>query len=143
MEDNIRIGQYKPDVTGQQPLREMKKLSIIWSEPPPDDYIHVFIGLPIKLSPIVQQTGDALTLDLWPAITLYTTSQGTFERPETVVKNKIFELRGTEPDFLSDFRAKLAQCRWIESSYEVCFFNPHTIQLLKFVTGPSGSPPQE
>jgi hypothetical protein len=127
--DKIRIGEYKPDVTGQQPLWEMKKLSVIWSEPPPDDYLHVFVGLPNKLSPIVQQTGDASTLDLWPAITLYTTSQGMFERLETIGKNKISELHDTEPDFLLDFRAKLVQCRWIESGTEVCFFNPHTIVI--------------
>ncbi|KAI0297393.1 hypothetical protein BC826DRAFT_165340 [Russula brevipes] len=59
--DKIRMGEYKPDVTGEQQLWNMAKLSTIWSEPPPDDHIHVFVDLPIKLSPIIQQTGDAST----------------------------------------------------------------------------------
>ncbi len=140
MKDKIRSGQYKPSVTSQQPLRDINKLSVIWSEPPPDDYLHVFVDLPIKLSPIIC---DASTRDLWPVVTLRTTSQGNFERLETVGKNKISELHDTEPDFLFDFRTKLVQCRWIESGTEVCFFNPHTVQLLKIVTGPCSSPPHE
>jgi hypothetical protein len=105
--DKICIGQYKPDVTDQQPLWEVEKLFIIWPEPPPDEYLHVFVDLPIKLTPIVQQTGNTSTRDLWPGVTSHTTSQGNFERLETVGKNKISELHDAEPDFLFDFRTKL------------------------------------
>jgi len=140
VKDEIYDGQYKPDVTSQQPLRDPRKLSIIWPEQPPDGYFQVFVGLPIKLSPIVQQTSTASTRDLWPAVTLHTYLQGDFERLDTVEKNNIFKLYDAEPDFLIDFRDKLAQRRWIESGTEVRFFNSHTIQLLKIVTGPCGSP---
>jgi hypothetical protein len=102
VDDKIYTGQYKPNVTCQQSLWNVKKLFTIWFKPPPNDYLHIFNDLPIKLSPIVQQASNASTCDLWPMITLHMTLQGNFERLETIGKNKISELHGAELDFRAE-----------------------------------------
>jgi hypothetical protein len=100
----------------------MDSISAIWPERPPNNRLQVFISVPIDLSPVLVQTSDASTRDLWPAVTLNTISLQVFERLGTVGKNKMFRLPGSEPDFLINFRAKVAQRRWIESGTEVSFF---------------------
>jgi hypothetical protein len=70
------------------------------------------------------------TRDLWPAVTINATAQGDFGGLAALERNRIFELRGTEPDFLMEFRTKLGQRRWIESDTVCFFFKSHTtIQL--------------
>ena len=49
------------------------------------------------------------------------TAQGDFGGLAARERNRIFELRGIEPDFLKEFRTKLGKLRWIESD-TVCFF---------------------
>ena len=115
-------GQYQPLPLPAEPLHPMRLISAIWPERPPNNRLQVFISVPIDLSPLLVQTSDASTRDLWPAATLNTISLQVFERLGTVGKNKMFRLRGSEPDFLINFRAKLAQRRWIESGTEVSFF---------------------
>jgi hypothetical protein len=63
----------------------------------------------------------AETRDLWPAITINAPAQGDFGWLANVERNAIFELSGTEPDFLMEFKTKLRQRRWIDSE-TVCFF---------------------
>ena len=63
----------------------------------------------------------AETRDLWPAITINASAQGDFGWLANVERNAIFELSGTEPDFLMEFKTKLRQRRWIDSE-TVCFF---------------------
>jgi hypothetical protein len=70
------------------------------------------------------------TRDLWPAVTLNATAQGDFGGLAALERNRIFELRGTEPDFLMEFRTKLQQRRWIESD-TVCFFKSHTTLVIE------------
>ena len=115
-------GQYQPLPLPAEPLHPMRLISAIWPERPPNNRLQVFISVPIDLSPLLVQTSDASTRDLWPAVTLNTTSLQVFERPDTVVENKMFRLRGSEPDFLINFRAKLARRRRNESGTEVSFF---------------------
>jgi hypothetical protein len=119
--ERIDAGQYQPLPLPDKPLHARDTISVIWPGPP-NDRLQVFIGLPIGLSPNVVQSSDASTRNLWPAVTLKTISQGRFERQDTVEKNNIVELHGSEPDFLINFRTKLAQCRWIEPGSEVSFF---------------------
>ena len=45
-------------------------------------------------------------------------------------RNKIFKLRGTEPDFLKEVRTKLGKLCWIESD-TVCFFQSHTTLVVE------------
>jgi hypothetical protein len=100
----------------------MDRISAIWPEQPPDNRLQVFIRVPIDLSPVLLQTSDASTRDLWPAVTLTTNSRQTFERLGTVEENMMLKLLGSEPDDFINFRAEQAQCRWIESDTEVSFF---------------------
>ena len=105
----------------RQSRNAVGKISATWPGPP-NDHLQGFIGLPIGLSPTLVQTSHASTYDLWPAVTLNTILQGNFERLDTVKENNIVKLDGSEPDFLIDFRTKLAQRRWIESGRGVSFF---------------------
>ena len=63
----------------------------------------------------------AETRDLWPAVTINATAQGSFGGVAAVERNRIFELPvDIELDFLKEFRIKLGQQRWVESN-TVCF----------------------
>jgi hypothetical protein len=84
-----------------------------------------FLALDPAAFPSPAETLFAETSDLWPAITIKATAQGEFGGNYALGRNKIFELRGTEPDFLMEFKIKLGQRRWIESD-TVCFFFFHT-----------------
>ena len=61
------------------------------------------------------QSARAKAHNLWPAVTIYAPAQNSFGGQGSLESNKIFELRGPEPDFLTEFRTKLRQQRWIES----------------------------
>jgi hypothetical protein len=41
--------------------------------------------------------------DLWPAVTLNVFAQGDFGGQPALERNRIFELRGTKPDYLMEF----------------------------------------
>ena len=71
-----------------------------------------------------------LTRDLWPAVTISTTTQGDFGGLAALERNGIFELDGTEPNFLVEFREKLGQPRWIERN-TVYFFKSHTTLVIE------------
>ena len=60
---------------------------------------------------------------LWPAVTINAAAQGDFGRLAALERNRIFELCGTEPDFLMEFRTKLRQRRWVESDTVYFFLN--------------------
>jgi hypothetical protein len=45
----IAAGQYQPPLL-PEPLFAQERISDVWPNPPPDDHIHVFIGLPTELS---------------------------------------------------------------------------------------------
>jgi hypothetical protein len=66
-------------------------------------------------------TPFAETRDLWSAVTINATAQGDFDGLAALRRNRIFELRGAEPDFLMEFKTKLGQRFWIEAD-TVCFF---------------------
>jgi hypothetical protein len=82
---------------------------------------HAFFALDPSMSPLLSETHSAETCDLWPVVTIEATTAGDFGGPDALERNQIFELHGTEPDFLVEFRTKLRQRRWIESD-TVCFF---------------------
>ena len=63
----------------------------------------------------------AETCYLWPAVTIKATAQGDFGGLAALERNRMFEMCGTELDFLAEFRTKLRQRRWVESD-TVCFF---------------------
>jgi hypothetical protein len=51
-------GDYQLDPNDQQQLWEMEK---IWSEPPPDDHLHVYVTVPGEGSPRALQLGGCFT----------------------------------------------------------------------------------
>jgi hypothetical protein len=121
--ESIRDGRYDPlplPAPNDKPLNEMGTISYFWPGPLPNFRIHVFVGIPTKMSPADYATEHGN--DLASMVTLSTKSRMVFERPGTVEKNSIHELDGTAPDFLTEFRIKLEQRRWIEPGVEVCFF---------------------
>ncbi|KAI0254966.1 hypothetical protein BJV78DRAFT_807834 [Lactifluus subvellereus] len=75
---------------------------------------HAF-SLDRPASPLLSEAPLAETCDLWPAVTIEATVEGDFGGLAALERNRIFELHGTEPDFLMEFRTKLRQRRWIES----------------------------
>jgi hypothetical protein len=93
----------------------------------PGDHLHVFVSLPAGISsPTLVQMGDghkapAKTRELWPTIIINATSRGDFGGRAALEPNGIFELLGTEPEFLKESRTKVREWRWIESD-TVCFF---------------------
>lgn len=123
--NNCRLHPLPLPPPNDKPLDDMDEISDHWSEPPPKLHIHVLVGPPNQMSPVIFATGHAN--DLAPAVTLNTISQAVFERSDTVEKNNIHKLDGTEPepDFLAEFKTKLGQHRWIKSGTEVCFFRSH------------------
>ena len=62
------------------------------------------------------------TRDLWPAVTINAPTRGNFGGQANIEPNAIFELSGTEPDFLTEFRTKLGQRRWIDSNTVYFFY---------------------
>ncbi len=105
----------------------MDVISNVW-ERPPLQRLHVFVRLPAVV---------AVTRDLWPAITITAVGQGKFGGEAALERNWIYELDDDEPDFLTEFREKLRQPRWIDSDNTVCLlFNHILLQLLKIVTEP-------
>ena len=80
-------------------------------------------GFLTNMLPEDDQSARAKAHDLWPAVTIYAPVQNSFGGQGSLEPNKIFEQRGPEPDFLTEFRAKLRQRRWIESdTVTVCIF---------------------
>jgi hypothetical protein len=118
---NRKFDPYPLLAPNDKPLEEFRAISYYWSEALPER-IHVLVGTPVKMSPVTLAT-DQNTFA--PAVTLCRASRGCFERPNTVEQNNIHKLDGTEPDFLTEFRTKLEQPRWIKSGTEVCFFRSH------------------
>jgi hypothetical protein len=49
IDDRIRAGQYQPQLP-PKPLSAQKRISGVWPNLPPDDHLHVYIGLPTELS---------------------------------------------------------------------------------------------
>lgn len=128
IKDSIRNGQYQPlplPAPYDKPLHAMDKICALWPGPLPDRHIQVYVGLPGKMSPIPLPVDRVPSDPLATAVTLITKSRGSFETPDTVEINNIHELDGTEPGFLSEFKSKLGQCRWIEPGTEVCLFRSH------------------
>ena len=76
------------------------------------------------MSPSSSKMLLAETYDLWPAVTIKATVRGEFGGLAMLELNRIFELHGSEPDFLIEFRTKLRQQRWIDSD-TVHFFKSH------------------
>ncbi|KAI0262018.1 hypothetical protein BGY98DRAFT_1104276 [Russula aff. rugulosa BPL654] len=66
------------------------------------------IGSPLR------DTHLATTCDLWPAVTINVIVRGDFGGPWCLERNEIAEAY-PEPDFITEFRSKLGQRRWIES----------------------------
>ena len=108
----------------------------LW-ERPSDGYLHIFVGLPGAVgSPILDQVVKKLseaTRGIWSAITITAVRQGKFGGKTALEPNRIFELDG-EPVFLTEFREKLRQPRWIDSDTVCLLFNHIPLQLLKIVT---------
>ena len=125
IQESISNGQYQPlplPVPNDKPLNPMKTISAWWPTPLPDGQIQVFVGTPTKMSPVVHAPGENPENELAPMVTLVIVSQSTFERLDTVERNNIYELYDEPPPFLTEFRTKLRQHRWIESGEEVCLF---------------------
>ncbi|KAI0249462.1 hypothetical protein BJV78DRAFT_696849 [Lactifluus subvellereus] len=80
-------------------------------------HLHIIVELPPDraVSPLLSETHTAETCYLWPVVTIEATAEGDFGGPAALERNQIFELHGTEPNFLKEFRTKLRQRRWIES----------------------------
>jgi hypothetical protein len=76
------------------------------------------IGSPLR------DTHLATTRDLWPAVTINVIVRGDFGGQAGLEHNEIAEAY-PEPDFITEFRNKLRQRRWIETG-SVCFFKSHT-----------------
>ncbi|KAI0278542.1 hypothetical protein BGY98DRAFT_514470 [Russula aff. rugulosa BPL654] len=113
--EQIEAGQYQP-TPNDQVLSVQSLISEFWPEPPPDDRLHIFVGIPDRIgSPLPRNTQFfARTRDLWAAVTIYTTSQGDFGGPGCLELNEIAEVY-PGPEFITEFRNKLGQRRWIES----------------------------
>ena len=109
----------------------------LW-ERPSDGYLHIFVGLPGAVgSPILDQVVKKLseaTRGIWSAITITAVRQGKFGGKTALEPNRIFELDDGEPVFLTEFREKLRQPRWIDSDTVCLLFNHIPLQLLKIVT---------
>lgn len=121
--ESIYAGRYEPlplPAPNDEPLNPMKAISHFWPGPLSNHHIQALVGIPTKMSPVAHATDRGN--DLAPMVTLSTISRRVFERSGTVEKNNIHELDGTAPDFLTEFRNKLEQRRWIEPGTEVCFF---------------------
>jgi hypothetical protein len=118
---NRKFDPYPLLAPNDKPLNELKAISYHWSELLPER-IHVLVVTPVKMSPVTLATGHNTFA---AAVTLRTIHRDLFERSNTVEQNNIHKLDGTEPDFLTEFRTKLEQPRWIKSGTEVCFFMSH------------------
>jgi hypothetical protein len=70
---------------------------------------HAIPVLDCAASLLPSDTLLAEACDLWPAVTIKATAQGDFGGLAARERNKIFELCGTEPDFLKEFRTKLGK----------------------------------
>ena len=46
IEDDIYAGKYRFNTVNEQPLRDTKKLSQVWPQPPSEDQLHVYVTLP-------------------------------------------------------------------------------------------------
>ena len=94
--------------------------------------VSLCLHLPLQLSCVFSLDDASLrpppetlhgeTRDLWPAVTINSPTRGNFGGQDYVAQNNIFELCGTEPGFLTEFKDKLRKPRWIDSN-TVCFFN--------------------
>ncbi|KAI0245112.1 hypothetical protein BJV78DRAFT_1289046 [Lactifluus subvellereus] len=108
------------NVPGSMKLEEdFDNISAHWPATTPlnPQHLHIIVELPPdpSMSPLLSETHSAETCDLWPVVTIEATAEGDFGGPDALERNQIFELHGTEPDFLVEFRTKLRQRRWIES----------------------------
>ena len=124
IKQSVRNGQYQPlplPAPNDKPLDVMDTISDLWPWPLPNHQIQVLVGTPAKMSPVVHAPGEKPKNELAPMVTLVIVSQSTFERLDTVERNNIYELYD-EPPFLTEFRTKLRQHRWIEPGEEVCLF---------------------
>jgi hypothetical protein len=123
---SIGDGQYHPlplPAPNDKPLNAMHAISDLWPRPLPNRQIQILVSLPAHMSTVALGTGNPSN-DLAPMVTLITISRGVFVMSD-VNRNNIHELDGPEPDFLTAFKTRLKQCRWIESGTEVCFFKSH------------------
>jgi hypothetical protein len=59
VEAKIAAGDYQLDPNDQQQLWIMQKISNVWSEPPPDDHLHVYVTVPF-----LSQSHPPLTPDI-------------------------------------------------------------------------------
>jgi len=62
----IAAGQYQPQSLLPESLFAMDTISDVWPESPPKKHLHVFISLPIELSPAIARTAASLA-ELSPA----------------------------------------------------------------------------
>ena len=49
IEDDIYSGKYRFNTANEQPLRDTKKLSQVWPQPPSEDQLHVYVTLPANM----------------------------------------------------------------------------------------------
>jgi hypothetical protein len=95
--------------------------------------IFYYVVLDHGLSSSTSETLVAVTSFLWDAITMKATAQGDIGGPAALEPNGIFELHGSEPDFVMEFRTKLGKQRWIGCNTTVCFlfFRLHTFLVIE------------
>ena len=94
--------------------------------PPNPERLHIIVEPPCGgvggAASQLQRYGTihAGTYELWPALTISTIIRGNWCGLGSLERNKISELSGTKPDFLTQFITKLEK-RWVVSDM-VCFF---------------------
>ena len=54
-------GHYQLDPNDLQQLRTLEKISNVWSKPPPDGHLHVYVTVPGEGSPRALQLGGCFT----------------------------------------------------------------------------------
>jgi hypothetical protein len=86
MEAKIVAGDYQLDPNDQQQLWTTEKISYVWSEPPPDGHLHIFVRLPRSNERNITRTD--LTLGV--------------EVIDKIIKEELDSLRGMVETFLKN-----------------------------------------
>ncbi|KAN0106917.1 hypothetical protein V8E52_010661 [Russula decolorans] len=127
MRGQIKAGEYQLPPNDRELDDAMEEISNVWSEPPPDKHLHLYVTVPGEGSPTLFGDFDRPsslpqeTRELWPAVTISAPARGDLGGQVNVERNVIVKLSDTEPDFLMEFRTKLRQRRWIDSDTDPAF----------------------